>query len=99
MTMAWLNSTGEEGASSVPAVITLAASTLQVQPATAPLTAVSWNVYAGHAPEGMVLQNPSPIPTGEIWLQTGSLAQTGQRPGLGQEPNYLKPIPRVLQRG
>ncbi len=99
VTMAWVNSTGEEGASAVPAVIALEASTIQVQPAAPPLTAVSWNVYSGHAPEGMVLQNDSPIPTTEIWLQTGALAQTGQRPGSGQEPNYLKAIPRVLQRG
>lgn len=99
VTMAWLNSVGEEGASAVPAVITLAASALQVQPMAPPLTAMSWNVYAGHAPEGMVLQNSSPIPVGETWLQASSMAQAGQRPGSGQEPNYLKPIPRVLQRG
>jgi len=99
VTMAWVNSAGEEGASAVPEVTALAASAFQVLPATPPPTAVSWNIYCGHAPEGMVLQNLSPIPIGEIWLQTGALAQAGRRPGSGQEPNYLKPIPRVLQRG
>jgi hypothetical protein len=99
VTMAWLNSAGEEGASAVPAVITLSASTLQVEPAAPPPTAANWNVYAGFGPEGMVLQNIFPIPAAEIWLQTSALVQAGQRPGSGQEPNYLKPIPRVLQRG
>jgi hypothetical protein len=99
VTMAWLNAASEEGASAVPAVITLSASTLQVQPAMSPSTATGWNVYVGPAPEDMVLQNTSPIPAGEIWLQTSALAQAGQRPGSGQEPNYFKPIPRVLQRG
>ena len=99
VTMAWLNSLGEEATSAVPAVITLSASTLQVQPAPAPATATTWNVYVGHAPEAMVLQNSSPIPAGAIWIQMNPLVQTGQRPGRGQEPNYFKPIPRILQRG
>jgi hypothetical protein len=99
VTMAWVNLAGEEGASAVPAVITLAASTLQVNSAAPPPTAVSWNVYVGHAPEAMVIQNGSPIPAWETWLQAAALAASGQRPGSGQEPNYLKPIPRVLQRG
>lgn len=99
VTMTWLNTSGEEGASAVPAVILLSASTLQIQPAAPPLAAASWNIYAGHTPEGMVLQNSSPIPAGETWIQTGGLAQTGHLPGRGQEPNYVKSIPRVLLRG
>lgn len=99
VTMTWVNSAGEEGASAVPAVIALAASTLQVQPAAPPVIAVGWNVYAGHAPEGMILQNSSPIPAGQMWLQSNALTQAGQLPGSGQEPTYLKPLPRVLQRG
>lgn len=99
VTMAWVNSAGEEGASAVPAVIVLAASTLQVQPAAPPTTAVGWNLYAGHAPDGTVRQNSSPIPPGQTWVQAGALAQAGRPPGSGQEPTYLKPLPRVLQRG
>jgi hypothetical protein len=99
VTMAWLNSAGEEGASAVPAVITLSASAFQVQPAPPPAAAAGWNLYAGHAPEGMFLQNGSPISTAEMWVQTSALAQAGNTPGGGQEPNYFKPIPRVLQRG
>ncbi|HEV3334576.1 MAG TPA: hypothetical protein VG096_26490 [Bryobacteraceae bacterium] len=99
VTMAWVNSAGEEGASAIPVVTTLSASTIQVQPTPPPPTVAGWNLYAGHAPDRMVLQNSSPIPTGEMWIQTGALAQAGNAPGAGQEPNYLKPIPRILQRG
>jgi len=99
VTMAWLNSSCDEGASAVPAPITLSASALQVQPGSAPPVATNWNVYAGTAPEALVLQNNSPIPAGQIWIQTAPLVSNGPHPGRGQEPNHLKPIPRVLPRG
>jgi len=99
VTMEWLNSVGEAGTSAVPTVITLTASTFQVEPPAAPPIATSWNVFAGRAPEGMVLQNSSAIPAGELWAQTTELLQSGKGPGQGQEPNYFKPIPRVLPRG
>jgi len=99
VTIAWVNDAGEEGASAVPGVITLASSGLQVQPEAPPQNAATWNVYVGDAPETMVLQNGAPIGAGHIWQQTASLTQTGQKPGSGQTPTYLKPTPRVIQRG
>jgi hypothetical protein len=96
---AWVNAAGEEGASAVPAVITIAASTLHVQAGTAPADAVGWNVYIGTEAETMVLQNQSPIAPGEMWRQDGALATAGRTPGTGQLPTYLKPVPRVIQRG
>ena len=99
ISMAWLNSSGEEGASAVPAVITTAGSGLQVRPGTPAEAAASWNVYIGDAPETMVLQNGSPVGTGEVWQQTTAPVTAGKAPGTGQQPSYLKPVPRVIQRG
>lgn len=96
---AWVNAGGEEGASSLPAVTTLAGSTVQVQAAAPPDGATGWNVYIGDAPETMVLQNGSTIHAGQIWQQTAALATAGQAPGRGQGPTYLKPVPRMIQRG
>lgn len=99
VTMAWVNAEGEEGASAVPAAITITRSTLRVQPPAAPAAAAGWNVYAGTAPENMVRQNSSLLGTGDTWQQNTALISTGQAPGAGQEPAFLKPIPRILQRG
>jgi hypothetical protein len=98
-TMAWVNAGGEEGASALPATIATTGSSLLVQPAGArPKTAAAWNVYVGTGPDSMALQNGAPIAIGQTWLQPATLA-AGRPPGPGQSPSYLKPVPRVLQRG
>jgi len=99
VTVAWVNVAGEDGASALPATIATAGSSLLVQPAGAPpRTAAGWNVYVGTGPDSMALQNASPIPIGQTWLQPAPLA-AGRPPGPGQRPSYLKPVPRVIQRG
>ena len=98
-TMAWVNAGGEEGACGVPATIATTGSSLLVGPAGAPpKTAAGWNVYVGAGPDSMALQNGSPITIGQTWLQRAPLA-AGRAPGPGQRPSYLKPVPRVIQRG
>ncbi len=101
-TIAWVNSAGEEGVSALPATVATTGSSLLVQPvgagAAPPQTAAGWNVYVGAAPDSMALQNGSPIAIGQTWLQPAALA-AGRPPGPGQRPNYLKPVPRVIQRG
>jgi hypothetical protein len=99
VSMAWVNGNREEGASAVPAVITIASSTLQVQPGPPPDNAIGWNVYVGSEEDGMVLQNEQPIGGGAMWRQPDSPATAGRGPGLGQDPNYFKPTPRLIQRG
>ena len=96
---AWVNASGEEGASALPVAVTIAASTLQVEPGPAPENTINWNVYIGTEEAAMVRQNEAPIGAGEIWRQDGVLATAGCTPGTGQEPAYLKPLPRVIQRG
>jgi hypothetical protein len=99
VTMTWVNAEGEEGASAIPAVITVTESTFAVQPVSPPQGTTGWNVYAGSAPENMMLQNASPIGPGQSWQQLMPLATTGQQPSSGQHPTYVKPIPRLIQRG
>jgi hypothetical protein len=96
---AWMNRAGEEGASAVPAVITTKGSTLSVQPGNPPANATGWKVYVGGGPESMVQQNSSPIAAGSNWVQPNPVLVAGPGPGSGQGPNYLRPAPRVIQRG
>jgi hypothetical protein len=98
ITTAWMNRAGEEGASAVPAVVTITGSTFSVQPGKAPANATGWNVYVGGAPGTMVQQNTSLIAVSGNWLQPNHIAG-GRSPGCGQSPNYLRPAPRVIQRG
>jgi hypothetical protein len=95
---AWVNGRGEEGAISTPAVATVAGGTLAVRAGDPPGTATGWNVYAGDGPDTMTLQNTGPIGTGQSWVQPAPLA-AGHKPGTGQAPSYLKPLPRVIERG
>jgi hypothetical protein len=99
VTMTWVNQDGEEGVSADPAVVTTATSTLLVTPGNPPRNATGWTVFVGQAPDSMTVQNTAPLPTGQTWLQPNSVATTGGRPGNGQRPSYIQPIPRVIQRG
>jgi hypothetical protein len=98
-TMSWVNRRGEEGASATPAVATIAGSTLVVAPGNPPGNATGWNVYVGTAPDAMARQNAAALATGENWVQPAVPTTTGPGPGKGQEPNYLRALPRILQRG
>jgi len=98
-TMGWVSQGGEEGASATSVSISLMGSAVMVVPATAPPTAVGWNVYVGAAPEAMVRQNGAPNAPGQAWIQLGGLLTEGASPSNGQPPSYTQPIPRMIQRG
>jgi len=99
VTTAWVNTHGEEGASAVPNAISTSGATIGVDPGPVPPNAVAWNVFIGIAPDMMTLQNGNQIPAGQTWLQPGVLATSARMPGTGQSPAYIKPVPRMLQRG
>jgi hypothetical protein len=99
VTIAWVNTGGEEGAAATETAISTASSTFLVGTATAPQTAAGWNVYAGASPDAMFGQNMSPLTLGQTWEQPAVLVQTGALPGKGQKPTYLQALPRILQRG
>ncbi len=99
VSMAWTNRAGEQGAASAPVDVTTSGNTIQVQPGAAPANATGWNVFVGTDPAATIQQNIAPIAAGQAWVQFAPPALGGVKPGSGQEPNFLKPIPRILQRG
>ena len=99
VTMSWVNAFGEEGASAVPAVVTLTTSTIQAGPGPKPQNANGWNVFVGDSPDTMFQQNGSPIDPAQFWDQPSSLIRSGRTPGTGQEPTYALAVPRVIPRG
>jgi hypothetical protein len=96
--IAWTNAAGEEGGSSVPAVIEVSGSSFAVQAATTP-NVQGWNVYSGTSPSAMTIQNSPTLAPGQTWVQPDTLSTTGRQAGSGQAPNYRLPVPRTIQRG
>jgi len=99
VTMAWVNSAGEEGASATPVVATTTGNTLMVRPGAAPQGATGWNAYLGVSADRMTLQNGSPLAPAQSWTQPPGLTTAGRTAGSGQAPSCLWPAPRMLQRG
>ena len=96
--VAWTNAAGEEGASSVPATITVSGSSFSVQ-TTTPANVKGWNVYCGTSATTMTVQNPAILAPGQTWVQPNTLSTTGRLAGSGQTPTYRLPVPRTIQRG
>ena len=98
--VSWLNAEGEEGQASNPSVLTVAAgNALVAQPVNQPANATAWNVYVGLSPAAMALQNTPALALDQVWVQAGPVTTLGQGPGSGQAPDYLRALPRVIQRG
>jgi len=99
--VSWKNVTGQEGSPSETTALDVpAGSTLQVQALSPPPNAASWSVYAGVTPDALSLQNTVPLDPTASWIAPSSgLSTTGQPPGTGQPPAYLRPQPRILLRG
>lgn len=95
--IAWKNSGGEEGAAGPLGSATVGAGeTLRVAGSNPPAGAVEFSVWAGVDPNALFFQ--ATVAVGGAF--TASAMVTGTRgPALGQEPTYLRPMPRLLQRG
>jgi hypothetical protein len=98
VSVAWTNTAGEEGASSVQAVIATSSSSFTVR-TTAPSTVAGYNVYCGTGAGSMTRQNQSVLPPGLSWTQPDTLSTSGAPAGNGQAPTYWMPVPRFIQRG
>jgi hypothetical protein len=100
VSVSWLNTGGQEGQASNPNTLTVAAgNALVAQPVNQPANATAWNVYVGLSPTAMALQNSTPMVLNQVWVQAGPVSTLGQGPGSGQAPDYLRALPRLLQRG
>lgn len=98
--VSWLNLESQEGQASNPSTLTVAdGNALVAQPVNQPANAKAWNVYVGLSPTAMALQNTPPLALDQVWIQAGPVSTAGQGPGGGQAPDYLRPLPRVIQRG
>jgi hypothetical protein len=98
--VSWLNGENEEGQASNPSTLDVAAGNVLVaQPVNQPANATAWNVYVGLSPTAMALQNTSPLALDQVWVQAGPISTLGQGPGSGQAPDYLRALPRIIQRG
>jgi hypothetical protein len=97
--VSWLNTAGEEGqAGDAGSLTTTDGNTLAVQPLDRPANAAAWNVFVGLSPDTLALQNGAPLDPNQIWIQAAPPA-AGRGPGSGQAANYLRALPRVIQRG
>jgi hypothetical protein len=98
--VSWLNVESQEGQPSNPSTLVVTAgNTLVAQPVSQPVNATGWNVYVGMSPTTLSLQNTAPLTLDEVWVQAGPVTTLGQAPGSGQAPDYLRALPRIIQRG
>ena len=85
--------------SKVASLATPDLSILQVRPVNQPANATGWNSYVGSSLDSITLQNASPIDPTQDWIEPASGLILGVLPRMGQEPNYFRQVPRILQRG
>jgi hypothetical protein len=98
--VAWVNATGQEGASSAASSITIGDGNLMVVAAVnAPPSAAGYRVYAGTSLSGMYLQNNVLLPVGITYLYIPGQVSQGPSPGFGQKPDYVRQMARTLLRG
>jgi len=87
--VSWLNESGDEGAPSELGILTAQEGTaLTVRAVNPPADARGWNLYAGFSHADLTLQNTSPLPPNETWVESSAGLQGGRKPGAGQEPDY-----------
>ncbi|MCZ2075099.1 MAG: hypothetical protein LC130_08875 [Bryobacterales bacterium] len=98
--VSWVNRSGEEGLPGELGTLEAPGGTLlAVKAVGAPANARGWYVYAGTAVDDLSRQNSSPMGIGETWFEPATGLVAGALPGAGQEPNCLRGLPRVLERG
>jgi hypothetical protein len=98
--VAWVNAAGQEGAASIAASIAVADGHLMtVTAVNAPAAVAGFNVYAGPALTGMVVQNDTPLAPGGSFTYVPGFTTQGRGPGAGQRPDVIRPMARILPRG
>ncbi|MGP8245970.1 MAG: hypothetical protein ACLQVN_15795 [Bryobacteraceae bacterium] len=95
----WVNRRGEESPATAPTTLAVMSTSLMVQPSRPPDLATGWHVYLGTSPDSLIRQNGAPIDLNAAWMQPDVFLTAGATPSRGQEPNYIQPMPRVLERG
>jgi len=100
LSVAWVNSTGEEGQSSdIQQASNEGTTAMQVTVADAPKNITGWNLYAGVSPDALALQNATPMAITEPWTASATGLASGRRPSNGQLPDYWIIDHRAIARG
>ena len=98
--IAWLNAAGQEGAASAPSSITFPDGNLMTISAPAPPSnAIGFNVYAGASLDALYRQNSAPLPPGGSFTYVPGAVTSGELPGTGQNPDFIRPLVRTIPRG
>lgn len=98
--VSWVNATGQEGAPSVASSIAIPDGNLMTVSATnPPANARGFNVYAGANLSALTQQNNTFLPLNGSYTFVPGFVNSGNLPGLGQKPDFVRPLPRTLLRG
>ncbi len=98
--IAWVNAAGQEGASSDASSMSVSDGTLMtVSAASAPSNAVGFNVYAGPNLATLFMQNNVALPIGGSFTYVPGAVTQGRTAGVGQPPDFMRPLRRTLLRG
>ena len=98
--VAWVNTAGQESAGSVASSVTIADGNLMtVSAVNPPANATGFWVYAGTTLDGMLRQNDVALPIGLTYSYIPGEVTQGPLPGIGQKPDFVRPLARMLLRG
>ena len=98
--ISWVNTTGQQGAASIASSISIPDGNLMTVSATSPPpNAVGFNVYAGPNLSALFQQNNTSLPVSGSFTFVPGFVIGGGLPGIGQKPDFVRPLPRTLLRG
>lgn len=96
----WVAVSGQEGEPSEMTAYDAPAGSLPVvQMASPPAVATAFNVYLGLTPDGLALQNQTPVPVGQSFTLPGTGLTAGAAPGDGQSADTYISGGWMLRRG
>ena len=96
----WVGASGQEGAPSETTAYGAPAGGLPMAQMTSPpAAATGFNVYLGLTPDGLALQNPTPVPVGQSFTLPGTGLAAGAAPGDGQAADTYISGGWMLRRG
>ncbi len=96
----WVSAAGKEGQISDVVQVTSASGSAIALSASNPRAGIiSWNAYAGVAPNEVTLQNTTPLPILSTWTLPVTGLVAGTVPSTGQEPDWWMVDKQVLLRG
>lgn len=98
--VAWVNAAGQEGAASEISSLDIPdGRILLVTAGTAPRNAAGYNVYAGTSLGALTKRNDVPLPTGASFTYIPGSPTSSRQPGIGQDPDFIRPLRRTIPRG